>query len=251
MGSLPKRHCARGPRCTQHEALSEPAGLRRSSKDRFCEQCQREHAGGYAHSKSDRWMSEVAKTIEAVLAGGAKVPKFEATLWDLFDLDSHNGEIGKGSDRGEVLDRLPPKTLCKIRCWLEDNSERVIKDHGRPKWIGLRADVWAIGFLKQLPPDEQLLPNNQGDGLSLQGVAVRTDGKKWDLMLPVRAALLERQRRFFSERNKAKILGITRRQLRGLLERMDRYAHALGAKTNSDVLEKIVRGEDRGPKPRP
>ncbi len=251
MASVSKRYCARGPRCTQHEFLNEPAALRKSSNDCFCEPCRRKHAGGFAHSKRDRWMSEVAKTIEAVLAGGAKGPKFEATLWDLFDLDLHNGEIGKVSDRGEVLDRLAPKTLVKIRCWLEDNSERAIKDHGLPKWIGLRADVWANGLLKQLPLDTQLLPNKQRAGLPLQGVAVRLDGKKWDLMLPVHAALLERQRRFFSERNKAKILGITRRQLRGLLERMDRYGYALGAKMNSDVLEKIMRGEDRGPKPRP
>ncbi len=197
-------------------------------------------------------MGEVAETIQAVLTGGAKERlAFEATLWDLFDLDSHNGGIGKYSDRGEVLGRLSPKILGKIRHWLEGNSERAIARHGRPKWIGLRADVWAIGHLKQLPSDMQLLTNKRVDGLPLQGVAVRTDGKKWDLMLPVRLALLESQRRFFSERNKAEILGITRRKLRGLSERIGRYGFALGVKTSAHVLEKIVRGEDRGPKPRP
>ena len=194
-------------------------------------------------------MSEVAKTIEAVLAGGAKGPKFEATLWDLFDLDKDNGGIGKKSDRGEVLDCLSPTLLGKIRYWLEDNSEKAIVRYGRSKWIGLRADVSTIGFLKQLPPDKQLLTNKQGE--AMQGVAVRTDGKTWDLMLPIPAALLERQRRYYSERDKAKILGITRRRLRGLLERMDRYGYTLGAKTNGNVLEKIVRGENRGRKPRP
>jgi hypothetical protein len=250
MGSVPKRYCARGSWCTQHGALGEPAVLGRYNKDDICGQCRRIHSGGYRASKGDRWMDEVAEAAGVVLSETTEAkPAFKASLWDLFALDPHNGGIGKFSARGEVIDRLSPRTLIRLRRWLEENSDRAIEVYGFGRWKGLRDSVALIALLKQIPSGTQLLPDEPEGGLPLQGVSVRADGKKWDLTKPIRAELLRRQRRYFSEREMARILGIKRTFLRNMLGRMKKAAFTLD-RFAPNVLDKIVRGEDRGPKKR-
>ncbi len=114
-------------------------------------------------------------------------PPDQASLWDLFELEPHNGGQGKYSDRGKVLSRLYAKALCKLRDWLEENEEQAVERYMYNRWLALRTHVGAAAWLKQLPPDTQIIASRQEDGLPLQGVAVRTDGKKWDLNIPVGA----------------------------------------------------------------
>jgi hypothetical protein len=199
-------------------------------------------------------MGEVAEAIEEVLIDSTNAAEtrlgFKASLWDLFSLDPHNVGEGTYSDRGKTLDRLNSKTLARVRRWLEDNSDQAIERYGFGRWKGLRDSVAIIAFQKRLPPDTQLLSGKPEGNLPLQGVAVTVGGKKWDLTKPIRAALLRQQRRYFSERDMANLLGMKRFALRHMLRRMDKAAFTLN-RFMPGVLIQLVRGEDRGPKQKP
>lgn len=251
MGSVSKRYCARGERCTQYRFLGEPAKIRSSSKSDLCDRCLQEYADtASANSNTTAWMLEVDEAIKAV---SAERPHLRAvgrgSLWDLFALNSHNGGRGKHSDRGEVFARLGPHTLAKLRDWLEENRDRAVEDYGYYTWLELRTTIGLEALLGQLPPDMQLFPDAD-DGLPLQVVAVRTDGKRWDLNIPIRAELLRLVRRYFSEEDYAKLLGIGRGFYRNMRARMDQEGFTL-RKFTAEGLERFVRGEKRGRKGRP
>ena len=96
----------------------------------------------------------------------------------------------------------------------------------------------------------QLLPEKK-DGLPFQFGAVRTDGEKWDLNLPIRLELLRRFPRKFSERDYVKLLGMrSHKRYRRLRDAMEEEGFTLD-KTIPDLLERIVRGKPRGPKRKP
>ena len=84
------------------------------------------------------------------------------------------------------------------------------------------------------------------DGLPIQLTAIRADGKKWDLNLPIRAELLRQLPRYFSERDYAKLLGVSRRAYRRLRDTIEQEGFTLKRFT-PDVLDRIVRGKKRGP----
>jgi hypothetical protein len=248
MGSVSEaRYCARGERCVRYDTQTgKPEKLSRYNKDDICERCQKEHPTGYKSSSNERWKDKIREAIEAVyVKKSASQHSAKASLWDLFSLDAQNGGWGRLSDRGEVLSCLDARTLTRLRDWLEENRDRVIERYGYYTWLDLRTEVGLDAWLSQLPPDMELLPDTK-DGLPLQGVAVRTDGKKWDLNIPIRAELLRQLPRRFSERNYAKLLGISRKAYWRLRDAIKQEGFTLD-KLTLDVLDRIVRGKKRGP----
>jgi len=242
MGSVPKRRCARGVACYQVRVLKleEPPKLRATRQSDICEKCEEELAGGYRSSSAERWKDEVIEAIQAVRPG-------KAVLWDLFALNPDNGEWGEFSDRGKVLMQLDTHTLTKLRNWLEEEGrDWAVKDYYT--WRRLRSEVGLHALLAPLPPKMQLLPDTK-DGLPLQIGAVRTDGKKWDLNVPMRAEFLRRFPRYFSERDVAKLLDMAPSSYRRLRKRMDEENFTLDRFT-TDILDRIVRGKKRGRKRR-
>jgi hypothetical protein len=226
--------------------LEEPPKLRTTRRGDICEKCEEELAGGYGSLSAERWKDEVAEAIEAHYAKKiASQHSGKASLWDLFALNPHNGEEGKFSDRGEVLRRLDAHTLTKLGDWLDENRDRAVEDHGYYAWLDLRKHVGSAAFVDQLPADLQP-PTDTEDGLPLQVWAVRTDGKKWDLNLPIRAELLRLTRRYFSERDYAKLLRVGRHFYRNMRARMDQEGFTL-YKITADSLDRMVRGRKRGP----
>jgi hypothetical protein len=195
-------------------------------------------------------MDKVNGAIETVFAQRhiAGSPE-KAVLWDLFELDPYNGGWKKFSDRGAVLGRLDAKTLGKLRDWLDENKDRAVERYNHGRWADLRADAGAGAWLKQLPPDMYLGPDTE-DALPFQGVAVRTDCKKWDLNLPIRAELLERFPRYFSDGDKAGLLNMPRQSYRDLRDRMEKRGFTLD-KFTADDLWAAVYGKKRGRKHKP
>jgi hypothetical protein len=129
--AVAKRKCARGPRCYQVRVLNleEPPNLRVTRKSNICEKCEAEEAelaGGHRTSGSERWKDEVTDAIEALFASrpASQWPD-KASLRDLFELEMYNGGPGKPSDLGFVLGHLNPRTLSKLRDWLDDSQQAV------------------------------------------------------------------------------------------------------------------------------
>jgi hypothetical protein len=210
-----------------------------TSEDDLCEKCQKHYAEGTLTPKRGGWRDRVIEAIQTVRPG-------KAVLWDLFALYPHNGGQGKRSDRGEVLARLDAHALTGLRNWLEENKDRASDHYGYYMWLRLRTEVGLHALLAPLPPKMRLLPDTK-DGLPLQIGAVRTDGKKWDLNVPIRAELLRRSPRYFSERDYAKLLGMSRKAYRRLRDAIKHEDFTLD-KFTPEVLDRIVRGMKRGPK---
>jgi hypothetical protein len=165
-------------------------------------------------------MDNVNGAIETVFAQRpiADSPE-KAVLWDLFELDPYNGGCKKFSERGAVLGRLDAKTLGKLRDWLDENKYLALERYRHGRWAGLRVDAGLGAWLKQLRPDTYLGPDTE-DTLPFQGVAVRTDGEKWDLNVPIRAELLHRRPRKFSERDMGDLLKMPRTSYNEMRDRM-------------------------------
>src|SRR5215217_7486516 len=193
MGSVSKRYCARGPRCTQYKVLGEPAKLRSSSTSDLCEPCLREYAEGVGASRVAEWQDEVLSAIEAVWTERDQAKSTsKASLWDLFGLDRDNGGTGKRSDRGECLSRLNSSTLAKLRGWLETNEEEAVKRYGRNAFLGLRSDVGLLAGLYAWPSDKSLLPDNDKQAVTLpfDAAGYKRSGRVVDITIPIRLALL-------------------------------------------------------------
>jgi hypothetical protein len=168
----------------------------------------------------------------------------KGSLKDLLELDWVNNK-GQNSDLGEVLEPLDSKTLYMVSDWLDTDREQLTHDYGHNRWLHLRTQVRLNAWLKQLPPGMSLSPDSH-DGLPIQVAAIRTDGKKWNLNIPVRAELLRMVRRYFSERDYAELLGISRRAYRRLRDAIKEEGFTLD-RFSPDVLDRIVRGKKRGP----
>jgi len=242
MGSVSKRYCARGSRCTQYKILGEPAKLRSSSKSDLCEPCLREHADGVGASRVAEWQDEVLSAIEAVWTERDEAKSTsKASLWDLFDLDRDNGGEGKRHDRGECLSRLNCSTLTKLRGWLETNEEEAVERHGRNAFVGLRAEVGVLAWLGTWPSDKPLLPDKQDATPPFDAVGYKRSGRAVDVTIPIRLALLRDERGYKSERDLSKELGVPRTTLRDIMKRMDETGFYLEKFTTED-LNYITRG---------
>jgi hypothetical protein len=170
----------------------------------------------------------------------------ETSLWDLFALDWENGEAGKFSDRGECLGRLKPKTLAKLKGWLDANKEEAVKRCGGNRFVGLRADVGILARLAVLPSDEPLWSEKQDVALPFDAVGHKRSGRIVDLMIPVRLELLRRERGYKSERDLSKELGIPKSTLRDISSRMEEIGFSLEKFTTEDLSYAV-----RGPKHEP
>jgi len=166
----------------------------------LCGRCAQEHAGTTGAPTQPKWINEVPQALEALFANRPALGwPGKASLWDLFALEKYNGGPGKLSDLGYVLERIEPTTLAKLRDWLDNKKEEAVERNVFNSWQESRTFVGHSAWLKQLPPGMPLSPETE-DGLPIQLTAIRTDGKKWDLNLPIRAELLRRLPRYFSER---------------------------------------------------
>jgi hypothetical protein len=167
MGSVPKRSCAIGERCTQYRILGESAKLRSSSKSNLCDRCLQESASTTSSYSDAGWEFKVHEAIKAAslerphLRGVGK-----GTLGDLLELDWVN-KNGQNSDLGEVLEPLDSKTLYMVSDWLDTDREQLTHDYGHNRWLHLRTQVRLNAWLKQLPPGMSLSPDTH-DGLPIQ-----------------------------------------------------------------------------------
>src|SRR5215203_2899650 len=197
MGSLSKRYCARGSRCTQYKTLGEPAKLRSSSKSDLCDRCLQEHAETVRASRVAEWQNDVIGAIEAVWTErDAAKSTSKASLWDLFDLNRDNGGEGKRHDRGECLNRLNGNTLTKLRGWLETNEEEAVKRYGRNAFVGLRADISLLAGLCAWPSDKSLFPDDDKQDVTppFDAVGYKRSGRAVDIIIPIWLALLRDER---------------------------------------------------------
>jgi hypothetical protein len=238
MGSVPKPRCGREQKCYHVLKLRSEKPPTVAHEGDLCEKCQKHYSEDTQVLKSGGWRNRVIEAIQASRPG-------QVVLWDLFALNPDNGGWGKLSDLGEVLMRLDGHTLAKLRDWLDENRDRAVERHGYHTWLVLRTSVGLEALLAPLPPKMQLLPDTK-DGLPFQIAAVRTDGKRWDLNIPIRAELLRQLPHYFSERDYAKLLGMSRRAYRRLRDAIEQEGLTLD-KFTSDVLDRIVRGKKRGP----
>jgi len=229
--------------------LEAPPGLRASRHNDICDKCEEELAGAIPVSRETEWMHEIGNAIKraAVESLGLEAAS-NSSPWDLLELNRYNGGWGYESDFGKVLAHMDVMILCKVRDWLEHNREEVVEryDDSARIFLTVRFSV----YVHQMPPHverENFFAGLPNDGLPIQGVAMRVDGKKWDLNIPVRAKLLSLAPRYFTEQNFAKALGIGRHKWRNIRDRMKYEGFTLDGFT-SDVLWLIVRGKMRGQK---
>jgi hypothetical protein len=250
MGSVSKRSCARGERCTQYRILGEPAKLRNSSKSNLCDRCLQESASASSAYRNTEWEFKVDEAIKAASVERPRLRGVGRGSWDdLLVLDSDDGGKGRKSDLGEVLERLDSKTLYMVSDRLATDKERLTHDHGYNRWLHLQTHVRFNAWAKQLPPGMSLSRDTQ-DGLPIQMAAIRSDGKKWDLNIPIRAELLRMVRRYFAEEDYAKLLGVGRSFYRNMRARMNQEGFTLH-KFTAEELERFVRGAKRGRKAQP
>lgn len=221
--------------------LAHPVPLKRSHKSPVCDKCRRWYGETIRATSKAAWVRDVLETIEAVLGLN------QASLWHLFELHPHNGGEGKLSDRGECLSRLGAKTLTKTKHWLEQNEEEAEKRYGRNRFIGLRAHVGLFAFLSALPPDRLLLPERHSPTLPFEAMIHTRSGRAQDLVIPIKVQQLRQRRRYTSERELAKELGIPRSTLRDILGRAEEVDFSL-EKFTPEELEYVALGETRGPK---
>ena len=103
---------------------------------------------------------------------------------------------------------------------------------------------------KQMPEEVRqtaVFSDKPKDGLPLHAVAVRTDGKKWDLSTFIRAEIL--RRRGLSGRAIAEHLNIPESSLRDMKKRADKLGFSLDKFTPYD-MDAIRRGIEKRGRPK-
>lgn len=100
-------------------------------------------------------------------------------------------------------------------------------------------------MLERLPPNAlrtDPFADKPKDGLTpLQGVAIRADGKTWDLDLPIRAEVLDLDKQGKRKRQTARQLGMKWSTYRDLRQRMEKQDFSLDRFTTEE-LDAIARG---------
>ncbi len=249
MGSVSKPRCARGQDCyhvRKFDYVDKPPKVGREGD--LCERCAQEHNGAVRTTNNPEWMDEVLEALEAVRTqvSGA-VPVGEASLLDLFELDD-TPRWGRPSDLGEALTRLNARTLAKLRDWLDENTEEVVRRY--PRCATVYGTVRQLAWLRQMPPDEPTLSDSRGENLPFKAMAYTRGGRRVDTAKVVRLARLRQAPGFLSERDLEKELGIPRPTVRRMIKRMDEIEFSL-ARFTPDDLAYIAVGRPRGRKPKP
>ena len=158
-------------------------------------------------------------------------------MWHLLELHT--------DDVGPALAHLCAPELRQIRAWLDDVKDRALAEYPPVRWGYLRFYTGFAAMVDELPPEERR--KDVGSGVSrlgpLQGVAILADGKRWDLVLPVRADLL--RRRGLSERAVARALNMPRTTYQDMRRRME-DAGFTSERFTPDRAAAVVRGRRRG-----
>ncbi len=247
MGSVAKRRCARGRNCyhVRNLGLSEPVELRTSREGDMCDKCRQENKGALQSSNNSKWIDVVLEAIQSVRSKCSQgCPIGKASLWDLFDVDD-SPRWGRPSDLGEVLSLLDAKTQAKLVDWLDTNVEEAVGRYGERRCHLLYSKVRVGAGIKRLqstlPFNELLVPEQGNTGLPLAAMAYTRSGRGVDQTVVIRLALLRRERRFFSERDLERELGVPRSTLKHMMKRMDEIGFSLEKFTSED-LNYITRG---------
>jgi len=82
-------------------------------------------------------------------------------------------------------------------------------------------------MLPALPPDEPLWPEKQDVVLPFDAVGYKRSGRAVDVTIPIRLELLRRGRRYKSERDLSKELGVPKSTLRDISSRMKEIGFSL------------------------
>jgi hypothetical protein len=161
----------------------------------------------------------------------------------LVELPTNDGGFGKVNSLAQCLRTLSVDVLGQLRDWLEENQQHAVELYGRNRlhylYLLVRFEVWS----KQLPPNVRhanLFADKRGDALPLRGVAIRTDGKAWDLTNPIHAMILEQQGK--GQRQIAKLLAMPWSTYKDMRRRMKERGLSLSEFTPDD-LDATARGE--------
>jgi hypothetical protein len=180
------------------------------------------------------------------LPGGSGVTdqedRTDMRLRYLVELPPDDGGFGKVSSLARFLDALDVDALVQLRNWLLENQQRAVELYGRNRLHFLYFFVKFRAWCGQLPPDVRhanLFPDKPKDELPLQGVAIRTDGKKWDLDNPIRAELREQSGK--RKRQIARELDMSWSTYKDLRKRTEKQGFSL-AHFTSEELDAIARG---------
>ncbi len=226
--------------------VSEPVPLKPTHKGDICRRCEQWYTNTVRATNKDKWVQEVLEAIESVRGWSSEQePPNEASLWHLYELNPDNGREGKPSERGECLCRLSVKTLTKLRGWLDANEEEAVERY-TGKHVRLRAEVGILAMLPAVLSDGTCHPEKQDEALPFNAVGYKRSGRAVRLDIPVRLELVRRKRRYMSERNLEKELGVSRSTLRDISARMTEIGFSL-EKFTPEELSYIVRGPKHKP----
>jgi hypothetical protein len=183
---------------------------------------------------------------QSIPAGFSAIAQEECTdvlLRRLVELPTNDGGFGKINSLAAYLRTLSADTLGQLRDWFEENQQHAVELYGRNRlhylYLLVKFGVWS----KQLPPNVRragLFADKSDDSLPLQGVAIRTDGKAWDLTKPIHAVILEQQGK--GQRQIAKLLDMRWSTYKDMRRRMKERGLSL-SKFTPDDLDATARGE--------
>jgi hypothetical protein len=235
--------------CVHVTKAGSPGPVGVSQEGALCSKCVQQHQYAIRTPGNAAWVNEVLEAVEEVWSRTSEqTPSADsASLWDLFELESHNGGPGKFSDRGNVLSRVDVKVLKDLRKWLDENLEEAARRYGPNRTCALRADVGSLAWLRAIPQqNEDPFPKHGDETLPLAAVAYSSSGRTVDLTIPIRLERLRQKPGFRGQRDLAEALGISRSYLRDVIRRMQEVGFALGKPFTTDVLEYIAMGSTRG-----
>lgn len=225
--------------------LKEPPPLPRHNKDNICSRCKQQHAGAVHASNDFKWARETLNAIhDGFVQSGRAKPSFEPSLWDLFEDPREFGPSGPEELQAAVCKMSAP-SLPRLREWIGRNREEIVAAYGERAFGEAAAFIGTVASLRSLPPDMLFLDLKAAKS-PIKGAAMRADSTKWDLMLPFKISSLIRHPRFYSERDVAKLLGISRSNLNRIVDRAIDVGFPLDKplkKVPHDTLEFILWGE--------
>lgn len=127
----------------------------------------------------------------------------------------------------------------KLARWANDHRGAIEERYGVPAFVEAVSVIGLTGFLKSLPPDTPLFSPGE-NGAPMTATAIRADGERWDLKLPIKANRLFRASRYYSERDVAERLGISRAHLKRMQERAQETGYPLDAQWKQSIAAETM-----------